>query len=167
MAHLVGSFVSRDGAYKSLESCYQEIRDAQSYLAALHWARTEPSLNGYVVERCHLTTSSSRGDEDDYDLVLVKEDLPGFKAKFEVSDVVGIKDGNNKEKKDLASLGVLKRGSFQHVDEWPAVRLFLVVSEEFSGWLTRRRTRILHYSYERVGLVRTTSIVEVTEKVAS
>lgn len=229
MAHLVKSFVACGSVYKSLESCYEELREAQRFLSengakafqrtaalgggerwgievkrirvtfpdgsrpaligqglkdhnlaevvnqcatverlldALQWARSELSLQGYVVERCHPTTGSSKGDDDDHDLVLVKNDSPKLKVRFEVSDVVGAKDGNNKEKKDLASLGVLKKGSLQPVDEWPAGRLFLVVSKEFSGRLTRRRTRIPRYIYAQVGLVETTSIVEVTERAA-
>jgi hypothetical protein len=179
MAHLVSSFVARDGTYKSLESYCEEIRNAQRYLSengaeafrkaafvqgecwgiaakrirvelptesrptsigqdvenqrlaevvnqcatierlldALLWARSEPSLQGYAVERCHPTTGSSEGDDDDHDLVLVEEGSPERKAKFEVSDVAGAKDGNNKEKKDLASLGVLEKKSFRPGDE--------------------------------------------------
>ena len=227
MAHLVGSFVAHGGRYKSLESCYGELREAQRYLSvngaeafrraaalgdverwgmdakrikvafpagprptligvgladhnlgevvnqcatmerlldALSWARTEPSLNGYVVERCHPTTGSSSRDVDDHDLVLVREDALDRKAKFEVSDVVSGKDGNNKEKKDLASLGVLRRGSLQPADGWPAGRLFLVVSEEFCAWLTRRRRDLPPYTYERAGLEGSTVIVEVKEE---
>lgn len=230
MAHLVGSFVAHGDRYKSLESCYAEMREAQKYLSvngaeafrraaalgdvarwgmdakrikvafpvgprptligaeladhnlgevvnqcatmerlldALSWARTEPSLNGYVVERCHPTTGSSRSDVDDHDLVLVKEDAPNLKAKFEVSDVVSGKDGNNKEKKDLASLGVLHRGSLQPADAWPAGRLFLVVSEEFCVSLMRQRLKPQPYRYECAGLVGSTVIVEVRERISS
>ncbi len=230
MAHLVGSFVALGGEYKSLDSCYEDIREAHGYLAAngadafrrsadvgggerwgigakrvrvafpkkprpamigqglkdhnlaevvnqcatmerlldaLDWAHTEPSLSGYAVERCHPTTGSSSGDEDDHDLVLVKEDAPDLKAKFEVSDVASGKDGNNKEKKHLASLGVLRKGSLQPADEWPAGRLFLVVSEEFGGWLTRRRLKPPTYRYEHRDLVGSTVIVEVKRRVSA
>ncbi len=229
MAHLVGSFVACGGAYKSLEDCYADVRDAQAYLSeggrgafgraaalgggerwgteakrikvafpdgsrpalidrdleehnlaevvnqcatmerlldALLWAQDEPSLRGYAVERCHPTTGSSKGESEDHDLVLAREDEPEIKARFEVSDVVGAKDGNSKEKKDLASLGVLKKGSFGSVDEWPTGRLFLVVSEEFGGWLMRRRTRTPSYCYEEAGDVGTTRIFEVKEEAA-
>ncbi len=76
-------------------------------LDALQWAQSAGSgLAESLVERCHPTMSSSYADEEDHDLVLVGPD--GTKAKFEVSDVSGTKDGNKKEKKDLISLGVLR-----------------------------------------------------------
>jgi hypothetical protein len=59
-----------------------------------------------------------------------------------VSDVASSKDGNCKEGKDLASLGVLrqlKRGQFSFESiVWPAnQRFFLVVSSEFAERLSR------------------------------
>lgn len=149
----------------NLAEVVNQCATMERLLDALCWARTEPSLNGYAVERCHPTTGSSSGDGDDHDLVLIKENVPDLKVKFEVSDVVSGKDGNNKEKKDLASLGVLRRGSLQPADEWPAGRLFLVVSEEFCGWLMRRRLKPPPCSYERAGLVGSTVIIEVKERV--
>ncbi len=119
-------------------------------LDALVWAQsTESGFDGFSVERCHPTTSSHPGVESDHDLVLVEIDDEGNpteeQAKFEVSDVSGEKDGNQKEKKDLISLGVLREGKGKEMypDRWPEGRLFLVVSEEFAerlrklnrGWL--------------------------------
>ncbi len=229
MADLVGSFVASGDGYESLESCREEVGEAQRYLAAngaaafskaaaleggeqwgtrakrvrvqfpedfrpaligqgldshnlaevvnqcatmerlidaLDWARDEPTLEGYAVERCHPTTGSSSGDGDDHDLVLVKEDTPDLKAKFEISDVVSGRDGNNKEKRDLASLGVLRKGTFEPSDEWPAGRLFLVVSEEFGTTLLGRPATTT-YSYEKAGLVKSTLVIEVKERASA
>lgn len=117
-------------------------------LDALVWAQDmESGFDEFSVELCHPTTGSRPGEESDHDLVLVGNDSDGklTKAKFEVSDVSGEKDGNQKEKKDLISLGVLKEGKGKEMypDGWPEGRLFLVVSEEFAerlrkpnrGWL--------------------------------
>ncbi len=120
-------------------------------------------VDGYKsLERCHPTTGSASGG-DNHDLVLAREDAPELKAKFEVSDVASGKDGN-KEKKDLASLGVLRKGSLQPAEGWPSGRLFLVVSKEFEGWLMRDR-RNAPPRYERVGLVGSTVVVEVKRRI--
>lgn len=158
------TLISMGLADHNLGEVVNQCATMERLLDALSWARTEPSLKGYVVERCHPTTGSSSGDVDDHDLVLVKEDAPGLKVKFEVSDVVSGKDGNNKEKKDLTSLGVLRRSSLQPADEWPAGRLFLVVSEEFYVSLMRHRLKPPPYRYERAGSVGSTVIVEVRER---
>lgn len=148
----------------NLAEVVNQCATMERLLDALDWARTEPSLSGYAVERCHPTTGSSSGDGDDHDLVLIKEDAPDLKVKFEVSDVVSGRDGNNKEKKDLASLGVLSKGTFEPSDEWPAGRLFLIVSEEFGATLLGR-PETTTYSYEKAGLVKSTLIIEVKERV--
>lgn len=107
-------------------------------LDALEWAQSAGSgLGDSLVERCHPTTSSSPRHEEDHDLVLVGRG--GTKAKFDVSDVSGGRDGNNKEKKDLISLGVLRKGKGTEMlpDRWPEGRPFLVVSEEFAQRLRK------------------------------
>lgn len=119
-------------------------------LDALLWASREPRLEGYEVERCHPTTGSAKGGPYDNDLVLVREGASSPAALFEVSDVASSKDGNNKEKRDLANLGILRKKSFEPVYEWPDATLFLVVSEEFVGWLQRRRNEPVSYHYEEM-----------------
>ena len=107
-------------------------------LDVLEWAQGAYSgLGEFEVERCHPTTGSSPSDDDDHDLVLVGPD--GTRAKFEASDVSGAVDGNNKERKDLISLGVLREGKGTEMfpDRWEEGRLFLVVSEEFAERLRK------------------------------
>jgi hypothetical protein len=115
----------------SLTEVYNQCATMERLLDALEWAQTEESgLNRYEVTLCHPTTSSIPGVADDHDLVLVGPEET--KAKFEVSDVAGKRDGNRKEEKDLARLGVLPaidiQGRFE--EGWPPGRVFLVVSAE-------------------------------------
>jgi hypothetical protein len=113
-------------------------------LDALAWACQPGSgLSESMVARCHPTTSSTPSNAEqetpDNDLVLVGQD--GSIARFEVSDVTGRQDSNRKEERDLISLGVLHRGrgmgDERFVASWPAARLFLVVSQEFSHVLLK------------------------------
>jgi hypothetical protein len=107
-------------------------------LDALEWSqRAGSGQSECKVGRVHPTTSSSHKDKDDHDLVLVKDSE--VRAKFEVSDVASDKDGYQKEKKDLISLGVLRKGNAQEMYPagWPEGRLFLVVSKEFAVRLCR------------------------------
>lgn len=133
-------------------------------LDALSWASTRESglADGRVV-RCNPTTSSSQ-EEDDHDLVV---ELPnGSLAKFEVSDVASDRDGNGKEEKDLATLGVmLPAGAKDRFDVvWPNGRLFLVVSTEFAERLrrpTRHGLRAKKFHYREVKSEGQTRIFEV------
>lgn len=112
-------------------------------LDALDWAQTATSgLHDCTVRRCHPTTSSDQmaGKKAhlDNDLVLIGAD--GTTARFEVSDVVGRTDGNRKEPRDLASLGVPRFAEVEAetASVWPADRLFLGVSEEFAARLRQK-----------------------------
>jgi hypothetical protein len=106
-------------------------------LDALRWAETAGSgLREYHVLLCNPTTSSSAG-LDDHDLVL--RGPRGECAKFEVSDVASVKDGNGKEEKDLRSLGCLSKDGGDPT-AWPEGRVFLVVGPEFATRL-RKATR--------------------------
>lgn len=130
--------VSSETEEHNLVEVINQCATMERLLDTLEWAQGAGSkLADSLVERCHPTTSSSYADEEDHDLVLVAPDRT--KAKFEVSDVSGEKDGNQKEKKDLISLGVLSvgRGDEIYPDRWPDGRLFLVVSEEFAERLSR------------------------------
>jgi hypothetical protein len=137
-------------------------------LDALNWARQpEAGLCHSMVERCHPTTSSARfKSKMDNDLVLVGKD--GTVARFEVSDVTGQQDSNKKEERDLVSLGVLHPGKGKSderfVTSWPAARLFLVVSQEFSHLLLKpgRRWYRRHHSYQSVFCTQNTNILEIT-----
>lgn len=124
----------------SLTEVYNQCATIERLLDALEWAQTEGSgLNRYAVVLCHPTTSSVPGVADDHDLVLVGPE--GAKAKFEVSDVAGKRDGNCKEQKDLTNLGVLPTmNAHERFGEgWPPGRLFLVVAAEFAKRLREPR----------------------------
>lgn len=161
------TLVSPASEEHNLVEVMNQCATMERLLDVLGWAAGASSgLDGYLVERCHPTTSSSYSDEDDHDLVLIGPD--GTKAKFEISDVSGARDGNNKEKKDLISLGVLQEGSGQAMfpDEWPEGRLFLVVSEEFAEHLRRPGRAWLkgehpHCRYTDPAVQGTTRIFEV------
>jgi hypothetical protein len=115
-------------------------------LDALRWAMSDSSgLSGCTIRLCHPTTSSEADDEDettDHDLVLAG--AAGVTAFFEVSDVASPKDGNRKEEKDLRSLCVLEEGKGEEkfrVRDWPAARLFLVVSSDWKPRLLNNRRK--------------------------
>ena len=100
-------------------------------LATLAWVEQQKDFATYEVELCHPTTSSQPGTPGDNDLVLrpKAESPPGSaKAYFEVTDVVGISDGNRKQQKSLAALGVLRKKKFDLAPTWPAGRLFVAAS---------------------------------------
>jgi hypothetical protein len=129
-------------------------------LGALHWA--DKNLDGYAVERCHPTTSSQKsGGQADNDLMLFRE-ADGHRCRFEVSDVASSTgDGNGKELKDLASLGIPPTGDGQV--PW-SDRRFLVVSSEFSKYLlrpTRHGLKAGWFHYALVGEDFSTHVIEV------
>ncbi len=159
------ALISSETREHNLVEVINQCATMERLLDALDWARTEPSLSGHLVERCHPTTSSSKEDEEDHDLVLIAPDESGAKAKFEVSDVASEKDGNGKEKKDLESLGVLPKSPSRREPSrgWPSGRLFLVVSEEFAVRLRRRHAKPVQYHYEEVKPVGATRIFEVRQ----
>ena len=134
-------------------------------IGALRWANRE--LPDFEVEVCHPTTSSQKQSTGrDNDLIL-KHANSGIRYFFEVSDVASSKgDGNQKEIKDLVSLGVLKSTNrpFTCAPTWPPGRLFLTVSEEFAQYLLRPTRHCLKagkFHYSEVGREDTTRIIEV------
>jgi hypothetical protein len=153
----------------SLTEVYNQCATMERLLDALEWAQTEDSvLNRYEVVLCHPTTSSVPGIADDHDLVLV--DREGAKAKFEISDVAGKRDGNRKEEKDLARLGVLPAVDINERfgEGWPPGRLFLVVSAEFARRLREPRRSWLsgdppHCHYVEVKAEGPTRVFEVRQ----
>lgn len=105
----------------NLTEIYTQCATMERLCAALDWAQT--ALAGYQVIGCHPTTSSAASAPDN-DLVL--RGAAGDLACFEVSDVVGHKDGNRKQAKELRSLGVTPGVPFSG-------RRFLVASGEFAA----------------------------------
>jgi hypothetical protein len=96
-------------------------------LDAMEWALTEGGMHDAKVLCCHPTTSSGESQND-----LMLELIDGSRANFEVSDVVGAKDTNRKEQKDLASL-MRSRAS-------AASRSFLVTSAELGQRLAKKHS---------------------------
>jgi hypothetical protein len=129
-------------------------------LDALSWAKQ--NLVDYHVVLCHPTTSSTQANEMDNDIIL--KNAAGHRARFEVSDVVSAKDSNGKEKKDLASLGILDKETHQPQEKWldsrsSQDRLFLVVSPELATSLRKRKKTV--YRYEEYPTSESTVIFEV------
>ncbi|MBM5822432.1 MAG: hypothetical protein FJ082_08250 [Cyanobacteria bacterium K_Offshore_surface_m2_011] len=92
---------------------------------------------------CHPTTSSRPKESADNDLVV---EAAGERWCFEVSDVAsGDADGNQKELKDLGSLGLIAREGdrWRLADPYPPGRHFLVVSPEFGARLCRPTRHLL------------------------
>jgi hypothetical protein len=162
--------------HHSLAEVVNMAATVERLLDALQWAATS-EFSGYTVEACHPTQTSKVGQND---LVLVeRQDQTGCRARFEVSDVSVDADGNEKEMKDLVSLGVLKRrdGKAPHIESidierWPSDRVFLVVSTEFAYFLertpkqtanqqTRRIWITAHCRYQRRYSTPTTVVLEV------
>ena len=132
---------------------------------ALKWSGE--MLPDFDVQTCHPTTSSLKQDtEPDNDLILVRRGGSG-RCFFEVSDVASSTgDGNQKEIKDLFSLGIIASPKRPVVcpPAWPEGRFFLVVSEEFAEYLLRPtrhclKTGVFHYA--EVGREGTTRVIEV------
>ncbi len=137
-------------------------------LDALEWANGLP-LSENPVLLVHPSTSSQKASSRvgvvDNDLVLELES--GRLAIFEVSDVVSGTDGNDKELKDLTSLGVLSvvNRSVQPASECPDADLYLVVSAEFAPRLGARGKSSWRtsgwFNYEEAGVQHDTHIIRV------
>lgn len=151
--------------HHSLAEVVNQCATMERLLDALAWARTDASgLNALHVARCHPTTGSAASDAEtpDNDLILAAPD--GRAARFEVSDVASMSDGNRKEERDLRSLGVLREGKgAERFDlRWPDARVFLVVSSEFAGRLRGRHWP--HLAYREVFAGAGTVVVEALPK---
>jgi hypothetical protein len=133
----------------SFTEVYNQCATMERLLDALEWLINHPKLSRCRVLRCHPTTSSAPAEEADNDLMLINEQ-DRLCACFEVSDVVSsTRDSNQKERKDLVSLGVLRKAKkvAAMVDgvDWPNERqLFLIVSQEFADYLRRPARHWLH-----------------------
>lgn len=134
---------------------------------ALTWVSGLAALQGAVVVTCNPTTSSSpraatNYRPEDHDLVL--KCAAGTSWKFEVSDVASDQDSNEKEVKDLTSLGLLPRAKSAHWPEWPSGRCHLVVSSEFASRLRDHKRHGVgagKFHYLGVGACGDTRIFEV------
>jgi hypothetical protein len=137
--------VEEDVRPQKLIEVINQAATIERLMDALRWAMSGPSgLNGFTIRLCHPTTSSEADEDEisDHDLVLAHQ--TGATAIFEVSDVASPKDGNGKAEKDLRSLGVLVEGKGEEkfrVRDWPASRLFLVVSSDWKEPLRARRRK--------------------------
>lgn len=138
-------------------------------LDTLTWTAGVPDLNDALVVTCNPTTSSAPRTKrqptpaEDHDLVM--RTSSGDLWKFEISDVASENDGNDKEKKDLTSLGILPVGDSM-VSGWPTGRSHLVVSSEFAERLrkhTRHGLRRGVFHYREVKNEGATRIFEVRE----
>jgi hypothetical protein len=135
--------VSPGATTHSFAEVVNQCATLERLIDTLGWAGTVPGLNNALVVTCNPTTSSAlriKGQSPrpaDHDLVM--QSSSGDLWKFEVSDVASEKDGNDKEKKELNSLGV-RLESEPMVAEWPSGRIHLVVSSEFARRL-RKHTR--------------------------
>jgi hypothetical protein len=122
-----------------LTEVYNQCATMERLLGALNWLIGEPGFSQCRVRCCHPTTSSNPAEKQDNDLMLVNEQGT-LCACFEVSDVASsTSDSNQKETKDLVSLGVLKeaekREDMMKIVAWPEWQCFLIVSEEFADHL--------------------------------
>jgi len=125
-----------------------------------------------IVVSCNPTTSSTNKSENglrDHDLIL--RDSNGDLCYCEVSDVVGHRDGNKKEIKDLISLGALAGTikSPRPAVGWPRGRLFLICSSTFSARICdpRRTVGVLsNIGYSSHAASKSTAIVEVTKRMS-
>jgi hypothetical protein len=161
------ALISDTHAEHALIEVINQCATLERLIDALQWA--QQYLPTYQVVRCHPTTSSQKTtatDIPDHDIVLINRE--GKLALFEVSDVASTKDGNDKEIKDLASLGVHPGKRIDNLaDQNPFTnRLFMVVSVEF-GERFRRRMKAYypesqpHFRYQEHDMPGDTCIFEV------
>ncbi len=130
--------IGQPDSKQSLTEVINQTANISRLLDALTWAMSDQSgLDQHRVVVCHPTTSSG---VDESDLVLGRS---GFKsARFEVTDVVGNKDGNKKEVTDLKSLKfVSAKTKRENVPvSAPKYRGFLVMSQELGDVICNRKS---------------------------
>jgi hypothetical protein len=124
-----------------LTEVINQCATVERLLDAMDWVLADAPAA--VLLRCHPTTSSRPGTSADNDLAV---QVAGERWSFEVSDVVRADaDGNQKELKDLSSLGLItcERDRWRLSDPYPQGRHFLVVSPEFATRLSRPTRHLL------------------------
>jgi hypothetical protein len=133
---LIGKSSERLGELINIAATIERLLDA------LAWFSARAEFSGYRVVQCHPSTSATAAGND-----LVLQDESGrIRVRCEVSDVAARNaTQNNKEKLDLAALGV------RYGVPADGVRRFLCSSPEFAAALcTRKRAwSRLPYRYER------------------
>lgn len=111
----------------------------------LSWIVEErPDLSMGTVKACHPTTSSGplHGTREN-DLSLTMSN--GAEAHFEISDVSGDIDGNNKEFKSLVSLRCLPKGITKEKAlsgsplPWPNGKMFIAISVELADVICQKK----------------------------
>lgn len=111
-------------------------------LSALHWFSKHYPHS--IVRECHASTSD---DKDGNDIVLVDRRTNRVLVRCEVTDVASSSPSqNNKEKKDLESLGCIEQVPSDGVDR------FIATSSEFGCALAnpKRKWQLLHFRYELI-----------------
>ena len=119
---------------QSLTELINQCATVERLLDAINWVLHTAADATLVL--CHPTTSSGLSTQQDHDLVIQHQ---GEHWCFEISDVATSGgDGNQKEMKELLSLGVLSsiRPAKLNPEQRPG-RSFLVVSTEFAQRLLK------------------------------
>ena len=125
---------------QALTEVINQCATVERLLDAINWILHTSTKATLVL--CHPTTSSGGSGPHDNDLVVQAN---GEYWCFEISDVAnGAGDGNQKELKDLLSLGVLASLRPKKLSGVPHVgRKFLVVSKEFAQRLMEPKRHFL------------------------
>lgn len=145
---------------QALTEVINQCATVELLLDAINWIlRTS---NNATLVLCHHTTSSGGSGLHDNDLGI---ETKGEYWCFEISDVAnGAGDGNQKELKDLLSLGVLTSLRPKKLSEMPhSGRKFLVVSTEFAQRLMEPKRHFLKKGELRYHHFRTGPSTQVLE----
>ena len=152
---------------QSLTELINQCATVERLLDAINWVLHTATDSTLVL--CHPTTSSGATTEQNHDLVIQHQ---GEHWCFEISDVATSGgDGNQKEMKELLSLGVLSSIRSAKLNNEPRPgRSFLVVSTEFAQRLLRPTRYYLKTSelrYQAFSAGPATQVLEVLRCQAS
>ena len=152
---------------QSLTELINQCATVERLLDAINWVLHTATDSTLVL--CHPTTSSGATTEQNHDLVIQHQ---GEHWCFEISDVATSGgDGNQKEMKELLSLGVLSSIRPAKLNNEPRPgRSFLVVSTEFAQRLLRPTRYYLKTSelrYQAFSAGPATQVLEVLRCQAS
>lgn len=152
---------------QSLTELINQCATVERLLDAINWVLHTATDSTLVL--CHPTTSSGATTEQNHDLVIQHQ---GEHWCFEISDVATSGgDGNQKEMKELLSLGVLSSIRPAKLKNEPRPgRSFLVVSTEFAQRLLRPTRYYLKTSelrYQAFSAGPATQVLEVLRCQAS
>ena len=146
---------------QSLTEVINQCATVERLLDAINWILH--TTNNATLVLCHPTTSSGGSGPHDNDLVIQAN---GEYWCFEISDIAnGAEDSNQKELKDLLSLGVVASLRPKKLSEVPHLgRKFLVVSTEFAQRLMEPKRHFLktgELRYQNFSAGPTTQVLEV------